>query len=262
MSKIITILFLCILYFSLPSSAQENIQSDDKLPSVQTDPSLVHQTTTTDVEEVFGSNAFVFGPFPQRARGNFFTCNTSTNLTEHRLYLNLTVQSNLWFCVYEGDAQVGTYNLAHAIEVPNQGPGEGWYSSGSINVPLTAGKYYVIYAQWDGSTQYFNQQGITPYPITCSFGELTAAAGWSTGSVPVYGTPPPATQTFTAGGFGAAVAYYQTIVTGVVPVELASFTASVSDGKVNLSWATASETNNYGFEVERKAEGQEYTKVG
>src|SRR5690606_28158309 len=47
-----------------------------------------------------------------------------------------------------------------------------------------------------------------------------------------------------------------------VPVELASFTASVSDGKVNLSWATASETNNYGFEVERKAEGQEYTKVG
>src|SRR5690606_5190828 len=52
--------------------------------------------------------------------------------------------------------------------------------------------------------------------------------------------------------------YLQVTYSFIVPVELVSFTASVSDGKVNLSWATASETNNYGFEVERKAKGQEY----
>jgi len=37
-----------------------------------------------------------------------------------------------------------------------------------------------------------------------------------------------------------------------VPVELTSFTANVSAGKVNLIWKTATETNNSGFNVERK----------
>ena len=37
-----------------------------------------------------------------------------------------------------------------------------------------------------------------------------------------------------------------------VPVELTSFTASVANGVVNLSWKTATEINNSGFEVQRK----------
>jgi len=36
-----------------------------------------------------------------------------------------------------------------------------------------------------------------------------------------------------------------------LPVELTSFTASVSGGKVTLNWQTATEVNNYGFEIER-----------
>jgi hypothetical protein len=39
---------------------------------------------------------------------------------------------------------------------------------------------------------------------------------------------------------------------GVVPVELVSFSAEVEKGLVTLKWETASETNNKGFEVERK----------
>ena len=38
----------------------------------------------------------------------------------------------------------------------------------------------------------------------------------------------------------------------ILPVELTSFTASTSNGKVLLSWETATEINNSGFEVERK----------
>ncbi len=38
----------------------------------------------------------------------------------------------------------------------------------------------------------------------------------------------------------------------VVPVELISFSATVQDGKVNLSWSTATETNNMGFQIERR----------
>jgi len=36
-----------------------------------------------------------------------------------------------------------------------------------------------------------------------------------------------------------------------LPVELASFTAKVIGGKVNLNWSTSTEVNNYGFEIER-----------
>jgi hypothetical protein len=44
----------------------------------------------------------------------------------------------------------------------------------------------------------------------------------------------------------------------VIPVELTSFTASVIGTDVQLSWATASETNNMGFEVERGVLSPEY----
>ena len=38
---------------------------------------------------------------------------------------------------------------------------------------------------------------------------------------------------------------------GTVPVELTSFTAQADRGLVNLRWTTATELNNYGFEIER-----------
>ncbi len=42
-------------------------------------------------------------------------------------------------------------------------------------------------------------------------------------------------------------------VTGtIIPVELTSFTASVNGNSVILNWSTATETNNFGFAVERK----------
>ncbi len=44
----------------------------------------------------------------------------------------------------------------------------------------------------------------------------------------------------------------QYVITGVVPVELTSFTGSVSNGIVSLQWQTATEKNNKGFEVQRK----------
>jgi hypothetical protein len=38
-----------------------------------------------------------------------------------------------------------------------------------------------------------------------------------------------------------------------LPVELVSFTASTTDKKITLNWQTATEVNNYGFEIERIA---------
>lgn len=48
-----------------------------------------------------------------------------------------------------------------------------------------------------------------------------------------------------------------------IPVELVSFSAEVFGGKVNLSWITATEINNYGFEIERRnAESVVWNNIG
>ncbi len=53
-----------------------------------------------------------------------------------------------------------------------------------------------------------------------------------------------------AGGYDVFFTKYSS--TGTLPVELSSFTASVSGNNINLKWQTATEVNNYGFQVERK----------
>jgi photosystem II stability/assembly factor-like uncharacterized protein len=47
-----------------------------------------------------------------------------------------------------------------------------------------------------------------------------------------------------------------------LPVELVSFTASVRNNLVNLNWETATEVDNYGFEIERKDKNSTWTKIG
>lgn len=46
-----------------------------------------------------------------------------------------------------------------------------------------------------------------------------------------------------------------------MPVELVSFTADVDGYLVNLSWITATEINNFGFEIERKT-NDNWEKIG
>jgi hypothetical protein len=60
-------------------------------------------------------------------------------------------------------------------------------------------------------------------------------------------------------GFDATV--YTLDFSGIIPVELTSFTAKALDGVVYLNWTTATEQNNLGFEVERRVDG-DYSKIG
>jgi hypothetical protein len=48
----------------------------------------------------------------------------------------------------------------------------------------------------------------------------------------------------------------------IIPVELISFTANVNDGNVVLSWITATEINNMGFEIERSEDNTSFMKIG
>lgn len=72
----------------------------------------------------------------------------------------------------------------------------------------------------------------------------------------------------------ASGALVRTIVTGVsaqyitpfdpsliIPVELVSFSAEAINGSIHLNWVTASEKNNYGFDIEKFSSGQ-WFKIG
>lgn len=52
------------------------------------------------------------------------------------------------------------------------------------------------------------------------------------------------------------------LVYGIVPVELSSFTADVQEDKILLNWVTSTETNNLGFEIQRRANDYNWTKLG
>ena len=50
-------------------------------------------------------------------------------------------------------------------------------------------------------------------------------------------------------------------VGNIIPVELTSFTAVTTGNNVQLTWSTATETNNNGFELQRKSAGEDWTTI-
>ncbi len=47
-----------------------------------------------------------------------------------------------------------------------------------------------------------------------------------------------------------------------MPVELISFSAAIDQNSVRLTWKTATELNNLGFEIQRKAMSEDWAKIG
>jgi hypothetical protein len=52
------------------------------------------------------------------------------------------------------------------------------------------------------------------------------------------------------------------LYTGPTPVELVAFNAKVRNNVVLLDWRTATEVNNYGFEIERSLDNEMWLKIG
>ncbi len=63
-----------------------------------------------------------------------------------------------------------------------------------------------------------------------------------------------------AGGFDMDI--YTAVIDAVIPVEFITFTAKNIEGETLLEWQTATETNNLGFEIERKVLGQDWITIG
>lgn len=69
------------------------------------------------------------------------------------------------------------------------------------------------------------------------------------------------TANFTGGEIRGQM-WYSNVYYLPVPVELTSFSASVTGGKVMLNWATGSEKNNRGFEIQRSTDNRNFVTVG
>ncbi len=63
-------------------------------------------------------------------------------------------------------------------------------------------------------------------------------------------------------GAGAGDLFFEIDITAVLPVELLYFRATPVQKKVLLDWATASETENLGFEIERSKDGFKWAVIG
>jgi hypothetical protein len=53
-----------------------------------------------------------------------------------------------------------------------------------------------------------------------------------------------------------------TLCNGPLPVELALFTAMLGKNEINLFWKTETEVDNYGFDVERRINEEEWNSIG
>ncbi len=92
--------------------------------------------------------------------------------------------------------------------------------------------------------------------------------GWVTGNDTISDDPTPtydAIWFFAPDGSDTTVVFLDFVVwnpNGQIPVELRSFTAAVDKNNVDLRWITATETNNKGFEVQRRSESSNYETIG
>ena len=88
---------------------------------------------------------------------------------------------------------------------------------------------------------------------------INTASSWGTAA-----TTTPSTTALT--GLTTPAAFYaatpNTFGGSVLPVELVHFAANTEGSKTNLTWATASETNNKGFDIERSYDGTNFSTIG
>lgn len=183
----------------------------DRFAEPQSGEAEIGPDSATEAEvETFGAMQVRYSG-DNRTRGNLFHCTTATTLREHRFYLEAPTATQMWMLVYEGDAPSGDYELIGASDLSPAGPGEGWFSSGQIDLPLQADRYYLLLASFSTTCGYYTAEDIEEYPVPASFGELILGAGYDWSPVTTF---PPRDRQYVTGPFDRPVAYYQQVLTG------------------------------------------------
>jgi hypothetical protein len=184
--------------------------------------------------------------------GDYFAAylpSTSTTLFNGRLYVKLAANGNLAFGISKTTA--GSGGIFYGDSVFTTGVTYVIVLKYTFNVGSTTDDDVTLYA-FSGAIP--STEPGTPYvgPVTgtatdvANLGRFALRQG-STGSSPDINVD----GIYTENSWN----------NNVLPVELASFTSTISNRDVTLNWSTASELNNSGFEIERSS-NNEWTKVG
>ena len=112
-----------------------------------------------------------------------------------------------------------------------------------VAVDATSGQLSTLQVQLSGGGSSNNVKAV-------ALGGLNVYAGGTFSQARVAGGPARKTISFAA------------FEDGTLPVELAGFTAGRDGDRVILTWTTASETNNAGFDVQRSVDGGSFTTIG
>jgi hypothetical protein len=143
-------------------------------------------------------------------------------------------------------------------------------SSPSLNMQVTGASFnivngiYVYGGMRDGASYY---EKVVPGPTIYLYRELTAGTEWHIGESLTGGysdvyywafdlsdvaLTPEGLDFIYLGNYGTGSTSFPTVSSTPLPVELTTFTVAISNNIVELNWETATEVNNYGFEIEKK----------
>ena len=132
-----------------------------------------------------------------------------------------------------------------------------------VQLKWTAGRsgstVYAITFQWPGSAEGTNFTANRSsygqlYDMTSPTTDLNMSPGTVSGSDPFTLTSVNTLNTNTSYAIGNGAA--------ALPVEMVSFSAKAARLSAELHWSTATETNNFGFDIERKTTTDSWARVG
>lgn len=110
--------------------------------------------------------------------------------------------------------------------------------------------------------------GVAPVALKLEYS--TDSLNWITGATASDAGSTPFTTGSTQLIWGLGAANYNFYVdnitfkegSGTLPVSLTSFNAKIQDAKALLGWYTLSETNNWGFEIQRSKDAEQFERIG
>ncbi|HOW52750.1 MAG TPA: LamG domain-containing protein [bacterium] len=181
------------------------VPDDDVMPDVDVDVD-VDVDTATGVIDTIGSDLEPYVGDVSRMRGNYYSCDTDSTLTEIEMYLDPAAATTVYFVVYESTTLDGTYYPLESVSRSVSAAGAEFYTSGPLTVSLQAGTYYFIGAWWGSSAAvgYAADTSATSYD--------TAFGAWDTGMTLESVTSAPASIDYDS-TYYANNAYYQRLTT-------------------------------------------------
>ena len=126
------------------------------------------------------------------------------------------------------------------------------------------GDYDLFIGRLSGSINYYENTGDRYNPVWTSNNSLTSGVSVKQSAHPGFADlDGDGRVDMILGEYDGNFTFYKNLF-AVIPVELTSFTAEGSQTGVSLTWSTATETNNKGFEIQRSNQSDpgKWTKAG